>query len=166
MAGAGTTRPGCYIWDRMHDDPRSPAERVVSRDIADQTGRKLSDDVLRHERSVDSYLKAGIRPRWMERLIEIERATKRARRELAARYADLREACGSDRAGFARRWRAVADGWDFEEVNELVRVHNEWYPVERDLPINPRTGEYVLITGRSYRRDELDAAWVLREFPA
>jgi hypothetical protein len=150
----------------MSEDPRSPAERVVGRDIADQTGRKLSNDVLRYERSVDSYLKAGVRPRWMERLIEIERATKQARRELARRREQLREACGDDRAAFARRWREVAAGWDFDEVNELVRVHNEWYPVERDLPINPRTGEYVLITGRSYRRRELDAAWVLAEFPA
>ena len=150
----------------MLDDPRSPAERVVGRDIADQAGRKLSQDVLRSERSVDSYLKAGVRPRWMERLMEIERATQRARRELGRLHADLRDACGADHAAFAERWRVLARAWDFEDVNELVRVHNEWYPVERDLPVNPRTGEYVLITGRSYRREELDAAWVLREFPA
>jgi hypothetical protein len=150
----------------MSDDPRSPAERVVSRDIADQTGRRLSNDVLRYERSVDSYLRAGVRPRWMERLIEIERATKTARRDLGRLYDELRDACGDDRAGFARRWERVAESWDFEEVNELVRVHNEWYPVERDLPINPRTGEYVLITGRSYRREELGPAWVLAQFPA
>ena len=150
----------------MHEDRRSPAERVVRRDIADQTGRKLSNDVLRYERSVDTYLKAGVRPRWMERLMEIERATKRARRELGQLYAELSDACGDDRAGFARRWRAIAEAWDFEDVNELVRVHNEWYPVERDLPINPRTGEYVHVMGRPYGRDELDARWVLAQFPA
>lgn len=150
----------------MSDDPRSPAERVVGRDIADQTGRRLSNDALRYERSVDSYLRAGIRPRWMERLMEIDRATKRARRELAALHEELREIYGDDTGRFAQRWREVARSWDFDEVNELIRVHNEWYPVERDLPINPRTGEPVLITGRSYRRDELDAAWVLSQFPA
>jgi hypothetical protein len=150
----------------MHEDPRTPAERVVGRDIAEQTGRRLSNDVLRYERSVDSYLKAGVRPRWMERLIEIERGTRRARTELERLYAELDEAFGPDRAGFMARWRAVAEQWDFEEVNALVRVHNEWYPVERDLPIDPRTGEYVLITGRTYRRQELGAAWVLALFPA
>jgi hypothetical protein len=150
----------------MHEDARSPAERVVGRDIADQTGRKLSNDVLRYERSVDSYLKAGVRPRWMERLMEIERATKRARADLGRLYEQLRDGCGDDTAAFARRWREVAESWDFEEVNELVRVHNEWYPVERDLPIDPRTGEYRLITGRSYRREELGAAWILASFPA
>ena len=150
----------------MHEDPRNPAEKVVGRDIADQTGRKLSNDVLRYERSVDSYLKAGVRPRWMERLIEIERGTRRARNELERLYGELREAFEGDRGAFAARWRAVAEQWDFEEINELVRVHNEWYPVERDLPIDPRTGEYVLITGRSYRREELGPAWVLARFPA
>jgi hypothetical protein len=150
----------------MDEDLRTPAERVVGRDIADQTGRRLSNDVLRYERSVDSYLKAGVRPRWMERLIEIERGTRRARAELERLYAELREAFKDDRAAFAERWRAVAEDWDFEEVNELVRVHNEWYPVERDLAIDPRTGEYVLITGRSYRREELGPAWVLARFPA
>jgi hypothetical protein len=150
----------------MHEDSRTPAERVVGRDIAGQTGRKLSNDVLRYERSVDSYLKAGVRPRWMERLIEIERGTRRARQALERLYSELREALGEDRQAFAVRWRAIAEQWDFAEVNELVRVHNEWYPVERDLPIDPRTGEYVLITGRPYRREELDAAWVLARFPA
>jgi hypothetical protein len=150
----------------MDEDLRTPAEKVVGRDIADQTGRRLSNDVLRYERSVDSYLKAGVRPRWMERLIEIERGTRRARAELERLYAELREAFKDDRAAFAERWRAVAEDWDFEEVNELVRVHNEWYPVERDLAIDPRTGEYVLITGRSYRREELGPAWVLARFPA
>jgi hypothetical protein len=146
-------------------DPRSPAERVVGRDIADQTGRKLSNDVLRYERSVDAYLKAGVRPRWMERLMEIDRGTRRAKAELEKLYARLSELFGEDRAGFAERWREIARHWDFEDVNELVRVHNEWYPIERDLPINPRTGEYVLVTGRSYRREELDAAWILAQFP-
>ena len=38
--------------------------------------------------------------------------------------------------------------------------------MERDLPMDPRTGDYVLIRGRSYRRSRLDAAWILDRFPA
>ncbi|HVL96179.1 MAG TPA: hypothetical protein VM266_10010 [Solirubrobacteraceae bacterium] len=154
----------------MHEprDPheRTPAERLVRRDIADHGGRPLSNASRQIERSVDSYLRAGVRPRWMERLIEIERGTKRARRELERAYWELREACAGDRAAFRARWREVAARWDFEEINELVRTHNEWYPVERNLPINPRTGDYVLLTGRPYTRRELDTAWVLEQFPA
>ena len=67
---------------------------------------------------------------------------------------------------FAAEWRERAAAWRFDAVNELIRQHNEWYPVERQLPLNPRTGEYVLVGGRSYRRRPLDAAWVLEHFPA
>ena len=48
----------------------------------------------------------------------------------------------------------------------LIAQHNDWYPVERDLPLNPRTGDYVRVGGRSYRRPVLGAEWVLEHFPA
>jgi hypothetical protein len=150
----------------MPDPSHSPVQRLVGRDIADQGGRRLSQRTLGFERTVDSYLAAGIRPRWMERLMDIEAATRRARRELERAYRRLRAECGEDRAAFSRRWRAVAAEWDFAAVNEQIRIHNEWYPVERDLPIHPRTGEYLPVMGRSYRRDELGPDWVLTEFPA
>ncbi|HEX3317599.1 MAG TPA: hypothetical protein VHR88_06245, partial [Solirubrobacteraceae bacterium] len=67
---------------------------------------------------------------------------------------------------FARRWRDYARRQRFEDVNELIDQHNEWYPVERNLPMDIRTRDYVLIHGRSYRRSRLDAGWVLEEFPA
>ncbi len=88
------------------------------------------------------------------------------RRRLQRSYESLRAECGGDRRGFAARWRDVAARWDFSDVNELIGQHNEWFPIERQLPMDPRTGDYVLIHGRSYRRQPLDAAWVLAEFPA
>ena len=54
----------------------------------------------------------------------------------------------------------------FEELNELITQHNEWYPIERDLPMDLRTRDYVLINGRSYRRPLLSPQWVLEQFPA
>lgn len=50
-------------------------------------------------------------------------------------------------------------------VGRDLDEHNRWYPVERDLPMNPRTGEYVPVAGRSYRRPVLGPAWVLEQFP-
>ena len=63
-----------------------------------------------------------------------------------------------------RPWR-VRRGWDFEELNALIEQHNAWYPIERDLPLNPRTGDYVRVGGRSYRRPVLGEEWVLEQFP-
>jgi hypothetical protein len=78
----------------------------------------------------------------------------------------LRERYGADHELFARHWEAVARSWSFTRVNELIREHNEWYPIEADLPIDLRTRDYVKIRGRSYRRAELGPEWILEHFPA
>src|SRR5690606_29833779 len=67
-------------------------------------------------------------------------------------------------ARFARRWRETVAAWTFDEdLNDLIRQHNEWYPIERRLPIDLRRRDYVLVNGRSFRRPVLDAAWALGE---
>jgi hypothetical protein len=119
---------------------------------------------MQHPSVVEAYLKAGVRPRWMERVSEIDHAIAFHRRDYARRYRRLREHCGDD-AAFAERWRAIAAAARFDELNELIAVHNEWYPIERDLPMDIRTRDYVLINGRSYRRPVLGPQWVLEQFP-
>jgi len=165
--GGGATEPPNHD-TRVGGVSESPAERFVRESMEDprSRGRPLSSRARQSQRSLEHYLKAGVRPRWMERLIEIENGTKRERRLLAEAYAALRRECGRDRARFRRRWRAIAEAWSFDDLNELIRTHNEWYPVERDLPMDLRTRDYVLVNGRSYRRRELDAAWILEQFPA
>jgi hypothetical protein len=152
----------------VSDDRRTAAERFIHESLEDPRsgGRPISERARRTQRSLENYLKAGIRPRWMERLIEIERGTARERRRLRETYEALQDECGADRARFARRWRAIAAAWSFDELNELIRTHNEWYPVERDLPMDLRTRDYVLINGRSYRRRELGPDWILEQFEA
>ena len=51
-------------------------------------------------------------------------------------------------------------------MNDLIDRHNRYYPIESRLPMDPRTRDYVKIGGRSYRREPLDAAWILERFPA
>lgn len=147
---------------------RTAVERLIAKDLDERegVGRPLRRETLRTARTVHAYLRAGVRPRWMERLMEIERGTRRERRELEAAYRALQAACADDADGFARRWRAFAHSRAFEELNTLIDQHNEWYPVERDLPIDLRTRDYVLISGRSHRRARLGPDWVLEQFPA
>jgi hypothetical protein len=151
----------------VSEDRRNAAERFIADSLEDprSAARPISERARMSQRSLEAYLRAGIRPRWMERLIEIENGTKREVRRLGDAYDALRAECGRDRRRFARRWRAIAEAWSFEELNELIRTHNEWYPVERDLPMDLRTRDYVLVNGRSYRRRELDAGWILEQFP-
>jgi len=148
-------------------EPRSPAERLVRGRLEDArgVGRPLSARARQTQRSVESYLRAGVRPRWMERLIEIEQGTRAERGRLERAWGELAERHAGDPEGFAAGWRARAARWRFDELNELIEQHNAWYPVERDLPMDPRTRDYVLLNGRSYRRDPLGPAWVLEQFP-
>jgi hypothetical protein len=171
-------QPAFYS-EAMSDSRRSPrperepapVERLLrERGASDLpgVGRPLSERARIAQRTVESYLLgANNPPRWMERVVEIDRRVKRERAWLAVERVRLRERFGGrgDHAGFARAWREVAAARDYRELNELIRQHNEWYPVERNLPVHPRTGEWVTAGGRSYLRTPLSAEWVLREFP-
>ena len=102
---------------------------------------------------------------WMRRLRAIEVAVGLQEQQLAEAFGALREACGTDTDRFAREWRAFAERWDFGEVNELIARHNRHYPAESRLPMNPRTGDFVLINGQPYTRRPLDADWILARLP-
>jgi hypothetical protein len=149
-------------------DEHTPVERTIARSKIDESGvgRPLTRRARHTKRSVEAYLQAGVMPRHMERLREIEGERRRLRSQIGRLYEKLRDHYGEDRDGFAREWRRRARRWNFSDVNQLIAVHNEWYPVEAQLPLNPRTGDYVTLRGRSYRRRPLDAAWILEQFPA
>jgi hypothetical protein len=148
------------------EDRRSPAEKVVAGSLIDEAGvgKPLSERTLQRQRSVESYLRGEAIPRYMQRAAEIERGLRDHRRRLEAVHRRLREECPP--GDFAAAWRERVATWDFGPLNALIRQHNEWYPIERDLPMDPRTGDYVLVHGRSYRRELVGPAWALAQFPA
>ncbi len=143
----------------------STVQRLIRNALEDEreAGKPISARARQSARSVEAYLKAGVRPRWMERLSDIERGMRSERQRLERAYRVTRETAGAD---FPERWRAYAAAQRFDHLNQLIRQHNEWYPIERDLPMDPRTGEYVKILGRSHHRRELGPDWVLEQFPA
>jgi hypothetical protein len=147
----------------------SPVERHVKRAMIDEEGgygKPLSRRQRQTRRTLESYLRTGVVPRYMQRLREIEQERRRQTAWLERAYRQLRERCAGDPDGFAQRWTEIARRWRFDRLNQLVREHNEWYPIERQLPMDPRTRDYVQVRGRSYRREELGPEWVLERFPA
>ena len=99
----------------------------------------------------------------MVRLREIEAMTAAYEHALEAERRRLAEE--SPPGELARAWRATAEAWSFDEVNDLIARHNRWYPVESCLPMDPRRGDFALVNGRDYRLRPLDAGWVLERFP-
>jgi hypothetical protein len=144
--------------------PETPRDRrdleALETDLRDSPlrGRELPLRLRNFRPDAGSYLASlgGPLP-YMARLREIDQLTAQHEQELGEAY----DALGGD----ATAWSSLAHGWDFGEVNELIDRHNRWYPVERRLSMDPKTGDYALVNGRSYRRRPLDAAWVLERFP-
>jgi hypothetical protein len=103
---------------------------------------------------------------WMRRLRAIETAVALHEQQLAEAHESLREAYAGDPERFAHVWHQLAQHWDFVKVNDLIERHNRHFPAESRLPMNPRTGDFVLVNGRPYTRSPLDADWILGRFPA
>jgi hypothetical protein len=102
---------------------------------------------------------------YMVRLREIHDLTASHERRLQEAWFELAAECRGDAAAFASRWSAAAEAWNFFEVNDLIDRHNRYFPIETRLPMDPKTGDFVLIDGRPYWRRPLDAGWVLGRFP-
>ncbi len=56
---------------------------------------------------------------------------------------------GRERAAVVQALHEKAAAFNLEKLNRLVDAHNQYYPIEANLPCDPRTGEY-LIYGRPW----------------
>ncbi len=149
-------------WGIRDVTPSSQAERSRLADESETNplaGKALPRRIRRFRPDADRYLASlgGPLP-YMLRLRQIDDEVEAHARRLAEAY----EEQGGDPAA----WRELAARWDFGEVNDLIERHNRWYPAEARLAMDPRTRDYVKVGGRSYRRDPLDATWILARFPA
>jgi hypothetical protein len=129
-------------------------------------GKRLRGRMRNFRPAVDRYVASLGGPlAYMRRLRQIELETEQHERDLAAAWRRLADECGGDGHAFAHRWYRIAGRWNFTAVNELIDRHNRWYPTEARLPMDPRSGDFVFVGGRPYRRRPLDAAWILECFP-
>jgi hypothetical protein len=158
-------------WGWIGDtDPRERAKAdLLERDLEGSPlrGTRLPSRFRLGSLGADRYVAAlgGPLP-YMQRLREIERLVEAHEHALAEVREELEAECDGDADELAARWRTLAAGWRFDDVNALIEKHNRYYPAESRLPMDPRTGDFALVRGRSYRREPLDASWVLERFPA
>jgi hypothetical protein len=149
-------------WGIRDVTPPSAAERealAADYELNPLIGKALPRRIRAFGAQAHTYLAslAGP-PLYMRRARQIDEDTERHRARLAEAYTLYRDD--------PEEWRRIAERWNFTEVNDLIDRHNTWYPVEARLPMNPRTKDYVEVGGRPYRREPLDARWILEQFPA
>ena len=153
---------------RDQNDRERAEEALLDLDLEGSPlrGKRLPGRLRNFRPAVDSYVASlgGPLP-YMRRLREIELETVAHERRLAEARHELAAECGPDAAGFERRWLAAAARWSFDAVNDLIERHNRWYPAEARLAMDPRSGDFVLVGGKPYTLEPLDAAWILERFP-
>lgn len=150
----------------------TPLEHAGERRLAEDLegsplrGKPLRRRLRNFRPDVENYVASlgGPRP-YMARLREIELHIERHEERLAAARDKLANGA-HDPTTFAQSWVELAQSWRFDEVNDLIERHNRFFPVESRLPMDPRTGDFVLVGGERYERRPLDAAWILERFPA
>jgi hypothetical protein len=155
----GVTRP---------ETPRDRAQReALEADLLESplAGKPVRRRLRNFRPGADAALRALGGPlAWMRRLRTIELLIAAHEERLREEWTELREAHADDQE-FADAWRALAERWSFADVNDVIERHNRYYPIETRLAMNPRTGDFVPVNGRPYRREPLDAAWILERFP-
>jgi hypothetical protein len=158
IMGQGATRA---------ETPRDRRERAaVEQDLAGSPvkGRPLRQRLRNFRPDADTAIAAlGGPTGWMRRLRAIEEEVAEHERQLADAWRAL--AAETRDEDFPRLWRRTAERWSFAQVNELIDRHNAHFPAEAKLPMDPRTRDFVEIAGKPYRREPLDARWILERFP-
>jgi hypothetical protein len=154
----------------LPETPRQRRERAALEDDLQTiplVGEPLPVRARMFRPTAEAYLVATRGPlSYMLRLREIEQRREEHESRLREIWQALAAECAGRPARFVREWSVRAARETFDEVNDLIDRHNRWYPVESRLPMDPRRGDYVLVNGRDYRLEPLDAAWVLERFPA
>jgi hypothetical protein len=152
--------------------PETPTQRRERAELEEDLrsiplrGRPLPLRLRNFRSSAEAYLASAGGPLpYMLRLRLIEDRIAEQKAAIADAWRSLAEECDGNARRFSARWRAAAGRWSFDEVNDLIDRHNRWYPIESQLPMDPRSGTYVLVNGRDYRLSPLDVAWILDRFP-
>jgi hypothetical protein len=150
------------------ETPRDRAQRAaLEEDLIDSplAGKPVRHRLRNFRPGADAAIRAlGGPVAWMRRLRTIELLIEEHERRLDEAWQQLHSS-HPEEAEFARAWRHLAALWSFREVNELIERHNRNFPAESQLPMNPRTGDFVRLNGRPYTREPLDAAWILARYP-
>src|SRR3954454_1089702 len=96
---------------------RSSVERLLEKNLIDDSGlgKPLSRRAATTQRSVEAYLKGGVKPRWMERGRGRERepagGPPAGRRPGERPSHPVPGEGGRARPAFARRWRDLVRAW-------------------------------------------------------
>jgi hypothetical protein len=151
---AGTSLASIFPVPKLEivsDDDRN---RASSRDAHSPTALSSADPLRNFSLTVDERIRAltiGV-PAWAARKRKIEDDEERYVGELV----ELHDKLSAQRRTLDQIELALltaAHELDLSKLNELVKAHNRYYPIEANLPMDRTTGHY-LVYGRIWTPEE------------
>jgi hypothetical protein len=153
---------------RLSRRARAEEARIVEEPTRPGREKNLSEHVPSALISLPERVRAlaiGGAPAWSRRLKRIYDLTLAATAQLQGEWHQTAAQARGDRQRFAAAWHQHAASFDFAQINDLVDRHNRYFPAEANLPMDIKTHDYVSYSGGDYRRQPLDAAWIIARFP-
>jgi hypothetical protein len=141
----------------VSDDDRAPPARNAN----GPTALNSADPIRNFGLTVDERIRAltiGV-PAWAARKRKIEDDEARFVSTLVELH-DKLAAKNRPAEAIASALREAAQAIDLVKLNELVKAHNRYYPVEANLPMDRQTGAY-LIYGRVWHPEPAYTAELL-----
>jgi hypothetical protein len=105
-------------------------------------------------------------PGWAVRLKQIHDLRTQLTEMLEAAWAEHARRWRRRPQEFTRHWQTYITALDTSRLNTLIKKHNDWYPIEAQLPIVYPTGEYHIPTGVEYPQKPVTVDSLLELYPA
>jgi hypothetical protein len=137
-----------------HDDRDLDENAPTPRDSKSPSAMNSADPTRNFSLTVDERIRAltiGV-PAWAARKRKIEDDEERIVADLVELH-DKLAARAQSRERIEAALLAEAALFNLTKLNDLVRTHNRYYPIEANLAIDQQTGSY-LVYGRIWKPEE------------
>ena len=116
--------------------------------------------------TLDEYLKAmDGPPAWVMRLKRIEDWMDQTSARVHKDWVEMALENFDNSENFRREWMRFIENFDFSQINKWIGDHNEYFPIEANLPYDIRTGKMLYGGGPFRKKEFLGPDWLLDQFP-
>ena len=104
-------------------------------------------------------------PYYAIRARQIEQLTEHLMEDLTVQYRNMMDKFSDRPEIFASKWKESIKSVELDSLNDLIERHNKYYPIETNLPIDPRSGALMFGCARWEPKDKVTTDSLLQLFP-
>ncbi len=127
---------------RIRAKDRMIGEKLASQGIPENLkGKPLKIPQANFTISLENKVKSMFGPpHYATRARRIENITQKLIEDLAVEHENMKQEYDDRPEVFARKWQELIASLELDDLNELIEKHNQYYPMEANLQIDPETG--------------------------